>query len=598
MRTDTGLLAAIESPHALRIWRQPVFRRSVLDGAIVGIVTLAAGFFSFTFGMGETVTNFVQEFKQYQFDQLLVAQIALGMGFIFFGIRRLIDLYNEVLRRISVESLADRLVILDSLTGLPNRAHFLDEINRSMARAERTKGFIAALIINIRSFSSVNDGIGRAAGDLLLVEFAKKLTSIARSHESLARLEADNFGIIMEFARDDDTNSVKTAVQRVWDALNGAMRVEGVSFDLKVNIGAALYPHDAADAQTLLRFADAAMRKGKLNGNRKIVFFERKAGEKLRERAELQLELKQAIESGMVAPWYQPLVDLQNGSLAGYEILARWHHAERGIISPDKFIPIAEASGMMTDLTLSLLEAACRGWKANRLTGCLALNVSPKDLRNPWFSERLLATLTKGGFPASHLEVEITENSIIEDLAASQRAILSLKNQGVKIVLDDFGAGYSNLSQLSALRIDKIKIDRLFISTMMEDKTNMVVVKTIVGLGKVMQIPVLAEGIETPEQADLLRSMGCDFGQGYLFSKPVATDELSELSLPNINALSESAGETGADAASAMIPGQSAGLARLVQEANERAATPQRPKFADCPPKGQTGTKLRLVLPR
>lgn len=551
MRTDTGLLAAIESPHALRIWRQPVFRRSVLDGMIVGLVTLAAGFFSFTFGMGETVTKFMQEFKPYQFDQLLVAQIALGMGFIFFGIRRLIDLYNEVLRRISVESLADRLVILDSLTGLPNRPHFLDEINRSMARAERTKGFIAALIINIRSFSSVNDGIGRAAGDLLLVEFAKKLTSIARSHESLARLEADNFGIIMEFARSDDMDSVKTAVQRVWDALNGAMRVEGVSFDLQVNIGAALYPHDAADAQTLLRFADAAMRKGKLDGNRKIAFFERKAGEKLRERAELQLELKRAIESGMVAPWYQPLVDLQNGSLVGYEILARWHHAERGIISPDKFIPIAEASGMMTDLTLSLLEAACRGWKAKKLTGRLALNVSPKDLRNPWFSERLLATLTKSGFPASRLEIEITENSIIEDLAASQRAILSLKNQGVKIVLDDFGAGYSNLSQISVLRIDKIKIDRLFIATMLEDKTNMVVVKTIIGLGKVMQIPVLAEGIETPEQADLLRSMGCDFGQGYLFSKPMATDELSELPLANISALSEHAGEVGIDDASA-----------------------------------------------
>ena len=537
MRADPGLLEMMESPQAARIWRQPVFRRSIIDGVIVGLVTLAAGFFSFTFGMGDTVTKFIHDFKQYQFDQLLVAQIALGIGFIFFGFRRLIDLYNEVLRRISVETLAGRLVILDSLTGLPNRAHFLDEIARSMLRAERTKGFITVLVINIRSFSSVNDGVGRAAGDLLLVEFSNKLKSAARGHERLARLEADIFGLIMEFNRNEDMESVKTAVQRVWDALNGPMWVDGVSFDLQVNFGAALYPHDASDAQTLLRFADAAMRKGKLGSGNRIAFFERNAGEKLRERAALQLELKQAIESGAIVPWYQPLINLSDGSLTGYEILARWHHPERGLIPPDKFIPIAEASGIMTDLTLSLLEAACRGWRANNLTGRLALNVSPRDLRDPWFSERLLATLTKSGFPASRLEIEITENSIIEDLVASKRAIVSLKNQGVKIALDDFGAGYSNLSQLSTLCIDKIKIDRLFISTMLEDKTNMAVVKTIIGLGKVMQIPVLAEGIETREQADLLRSLGCDFGQGYLFSKPVATHELSDLPITEISNL-------------------------------------------------------------
>ena len=529
MPDDPGVQATMESLRGMINWRHPAFRRSVLDGVIVALITLSAGFFSFTYGMGDILIILTKALKRYSFDNLLLAEIVLGLGFIFFSVRRLADLYLEVSRRVSVETLAEQLITLDSLTGLPNRAHFLDEITRSTLRTERTNGFAAVLVINIRSFRSLNDGLGRAAGDMLLMEFSNKLKSVVRGHERLARLEADNFGLIMEFSRNNDIDDVKTAVQRLWDTLNRPTSIEDTMFDLRVNMGVALYPHDAADAQSLLRFADAAMRRGKLDRSSGIAFFERSAGEKLRERAALQLELKRAIQQNHILPAYQPLVDLQNGSLLGYEILARWHHPEHGIIPPDKFIPIAEASGLMTDLTLSVLEAACRGWKKHSLKGRLALNVSPKDLRDPWFSQRLLGVLTKTGFPASHLEIEITENTIIEDLAATQSAILSLKNQGIKIALDDFGVGYSNLSQLTKLCIDKIKIDRLFVARMLEDKANMAVVKTIVGLAKVMGIPVLAEGIETREQADILRSMGCQFGQGFLFSRPVSATELPEV---------------------------------------------------------------------
>ena len=566
MPDDPGVRATMELLRGIVNWRHPAFRRSVVDGVIVALITLSAGFFSFSYGMGDILVILTKSLKKYNFDNFLLAQIVLGLGFIFFSVRRLTDLYLEVSRRVSVETLAEQLITLDSLTGLPNRAHFLDEITRSTLRTERSNGFAAVLAINIRSFRSLNDGLGCAAGDMLLMEFSNKLKSVVRGHERLARLEADNFGLIMEFGRNDDIDDVKTAVQRLWDVLNRPTSIEDTMFDLHVNIGVALYPHDAADAQTLLRFSDAAMRRGKLDRSSGIAFFERSASEKLRERAALQLELKKAIQQGQILPSYQPLVDLQNGSLLGYEILARWHHPERGMIPPDKFIPIAEASGLMTDLTLSVLEAACRGWKIHNLRGRLALNVSPKDLRDPWFSQRLLGVLTKVGFPASHLEIEITENTIIEDLAATQSAILSLKNQGIKIALDDFGVGYSNLSQLTKLCIDKIKIDRLFISRMLEDKANMAVVKTIVGLARVMGIPALAEGIETREQADILRSMGCQFGQGFLFSRPLAAADLPEQEVAK-NSVHELEAKT-----SRASLAQKAGPARNTAHANALAA--------------------------
>ncbi len=518
------------------VWRNLVSPRSLIDAALVLVVALLVAVLSAGVGFGDLITGWLGTLGDGWLGDLVIAEIVLMTGIIVFCFRRLNEVRGGALREPVADLRSDQPVSTDGLTGLPNRTYFLDQVSRAIVRAERNKGLVAVVAINIRRFTQINDGMGPQAGDRLLIAFAELLRPHVRASEYLARLDADNFGLLLEFASLDHLDDVNKAVNRLRDVLSRPVPIEGASVDLKLNIGVSLHPFDATNAQMLLRYADAAMRKGKTESGSNITYYEQSTGEKIKRQAELELELVSAINSGAIVPSYQPLIDIQRGTLVGYEILARWRHPSRGTLLPEQFIPIAEAAGTMTELTMSVLESGCRTFGDREFSGSLALNVSPKDLRDPWFPEKLLSTMAKAGFPANRLEIEITENCIVEDPAATKRAIMSLKNQGVRIALDDFGAGYSNLSQLSNLAIDKIKIDRLFVSTMLEDETNMAVVRTIIGLANVMEIPVLAEGIETREQAETLRAMGCDFGQGFFFAKPLAPDDLSDLTLPEFSA--------------------------------------------------------------
>jgi predicted signal transduction protein with EAL and GGDEF domain len=294
-------------------------------------------------------------------------------------------------------------------------------------------------------------------------------------------------------------------------------------------IGIALLPDDSIDPATLLRSADIAMYRGKREGRGNYRFFEAGMEEELQARAMIEGELRAAIADGSIRPYYQPLVDLPTKQLLGFEVLARWYHPTKGVLSPMLFIPIAEETGLIGDLSFGLLRQACLDAKLWPAHLQLAINVSPCQLQDPRLPERVLGILTETGFPASRLEVEITETALVQDINAARRTLKSLKNLGVRIALDDFGTGYSSLYHLRELKFDKIKIDQSYVRSLGRNAESVKIVDAIIGLGKSLGLLTTAEGIETASELEYLTDQGCSFGQGYLFGAPVPASMVSAL---------------------------------------------------------------------
>jgi predicted signal transduction protein with EAL and GGDEF domain len=282
------------------------------------------------------------------------------------------------------------------------------------------------------------------------------------------------------------------------------------------SIGIALCPEDGRDAANLLQRGDAAMLRAKEDRGA-YKFFDSSIDEQMKSKAALETELRVAIPGGDIVPFFQPVVSVATGALAGFEVLARWPHRERGMISPTQFIPVAEEAGLVDAMFWTLLAHACR--KALEAPGefSLAVNISPSQVRDQWFPEKVLRTLRESGFPARRLEIEVTESAMIGDIQRAKSSLQSLKNQGVKIALDDFGTGYSSLFLLRALPIDKLKIDRSFVASLTADRENATIVGALVGLGRALGLEVTAEGVEDEATAEALRAMGCEFAQGFLY---------------------------------------------------------------------------------
>jgi predicted signal transduction protein with EAL and GGDEF domain len=296
--------------------------------------------------------------------------------------------------------------------------------------------------------------------------------------------------------------------------------VNGLKLTVGASIGIAVCPEDGRTAADLLQRGDAAMSRAKEDRGA-YKFFDSSIDEELKSKAALESELRAAIPQGDIVPYFQPVLSLDDGSLSGYEVLARWPHRERGMISPTEFIPVAEEAGLVDAMFWALLAQACA--KALSVPGdfMLAVNISPSQVRDQWFPEKVLRTLRETGFPPQRLEIEVTETAMIGDVQRAKSALMSLKNQGVKVALDDFGTGYSSLYLLRALPIDKLKIDRSFVATLTTDRESATIVGALVGLGKALGLQITAEGVEDEATANMLRAMGCEFAQGYLFGAAI-----------------------------------------------------------------------------
>jgi diguanylate cyclase (GGDEF)-like protein len=426
----------------------------------------------------------------------------------------------EICEREAAEARAQTLARHDPLTGLANRRHFLEELQRRLAHVDNAEDDAFALMfIDLDRFKPINDVHGHAVGDQLLQEIAARLLSSIRDDSFAARLGGDEFAIVLEGPSQRD--GVAAAAQRILNELSAPILVNGLKLTVGASIGIAICPGDGRDAADLLQRGDAAMLRAKEDRGA-FKFFDSSIDDDLKWRAELETELRSAIPNGDIVPYFQPVVHVTTGAVAGFEVLARWPHHKRGLIPPSEFIQVAEEAGLIDAMFWTLLAQACRKALATPGDFVLAVNISPSQVRDQWFPEKVLRTLRETGFPAQRLEVEVTETAMIDDMGRAKTALLSLKNQGVRIAVDDFGTGYSSLLLLRELPIDKLKIDRSFVAALTEDHGAATIVRALVGLGSALGLDVTAEGVEDEATLEALRVMGCRYAQGYLFGAAVA----------------------------------------------------------------------------
>ena len=416
----------------------------------------------------------------------------------------------------------------DALTGLSNRRAFSTVLAQKVKEAEATGRHLALLTLDLDRFKPINDLYGHGAGDEVLREVAARLQRLTRDGDAVARLGGDEFAVLVPYGH---IEHLLPFVRRIADALHEPIHVAAITnaAQVGVSIGVASYSGDANDAETLRTHSDLALYRAKNDGRGNIRMFERGMVAETQKRSMLEADLNRALIEGQIVPYFQPMVDLKTAQFIGFEVLARWLHPERGIIEPEVFIPIAQKTGLITDLTLSILRQACRAAALWSHPFPIALNIDPEQLQDRWLPEKLLGVLTEQGFPSDRLEIEITEDALVADFETARYVIASLRNHGVRIALDDFGAGSSSLAHLSQLSIDTIKIDRSFVQSIDRNPRSIVIIGAVIGLGHSLGMTIMAEGIETPDRAARLVELGCDGGQGYLFARPVPAADVPSL---------------------------------------------------------------------
>ena len=461
----------------------------------------------------------------------LVNAMLLNIALVIFGWRRYNELTTEISDRRLAEATAQKLAETDPLTECLNRRS-LTQVTQDLCALSQTTGQPAAMIgIDVDNFKQINDMHGHAIGDMALIEVTKRLRKLLPSHAHLARPGGDEFAIVMAYDQREE-HALEELTMRLCQGVNKRMELNGVSIDTSISAGFAtnceipgLYD-EWIEAEALIHRADIAMYHSKKKGKNRFSVFEPSMGAELRIRNELEFGVRRGIEQQEFVPYYEQQVDIDSGELVGFEMLARWHSPEMGVVSPEIFIPIAEEVGVISALSEQLMAQAfqdARSWDAS-IT--LSVNISPVQMRDPWFSQKLLKLLVEHQFPPQRLEIEITESCVHDNLGMVRSMIASLRNQGVKVSLDDFGTGYASLSQLRTLEFDRLKIDRSFVSELSNVEANSKIIDAIVSLGNGLDMPITAEGIEDERVLDTLRELGHFKGQGFHYGRPETSAEV------------------------------------------------------------------------
>ena len=454
-------------------------------------------------------------------DQTLVIALLLNVALILFGWRRHRELSREVSIRAAAEERAQHLASRDPLTGFLNRRCLAEEGAALFARARARGKAMALLMLDLDHFKTVNDMHGHAVGDALLRHVADEIAAALPQHSLPARLGGDEFACACLFDP-NNPGAAERMAERLVSRLAQPFEVEGLVLHVSVSVGIARSDAECPGFEALMRAADIAMYAAKNAGRNRFAWFDLSMERELQARNELEMGLRVAIPRQQIVPYFEPQVDFASGRLTGFEVLARWEHPTLGCIMPDRFIHIAEETGMIAELSLSVMRQAflaARDWDAG-LT--IAVNISPWQLKDPWLSQKIIKVLTETGFPARRLEVEITESALFDNLALAQSIVGSLKNQGVRLALDDFGTGYSSLAHLRALPFDVIKIDKSFILSMSENPEAAAIVNAIARLGESLNLPIAAEGIEDRDSADRLAELGLAKGQGFHYGRAMS----------------------------------------------------------------------------
>jgi diguanylate cyclase (GGDEF)-like protein len=440
--------------------------------------------------------------------------------------------FREITERKALEEQLEHQALHDPLTDLPNRTMFTDRLRQALARTKRHQQSLAVMFMDLDNFKVINDSLGHEKGDTLLVAVSERLRLCLRPEDTLARFGGDEFTVLLEDVESPD-EAVRVA-ERITDELRGSFVLEGKELFISVSIGIVVGDASTKDPESLLRDSDIAMYRAKDEAIGYKVFDEAMHRWAV-SRLELENDLRRAIEQEEFVVHYQPIVNLQTSELWGLEALVRWNHPERGRLDPDEFVPVAEESGLVVPLGETVVEEACRQaaqWQREfpRTPPLfMSVNLSGRQLRRPNLHKVMERALRESGLSASSLGLDITETVYISALEANTAALDRLKATGLRVSIDDFGAGYSSLSYLKRLPADILKIDKSFIRGLGLEVEDTAIVQTIVDLAHILGMEVVAEGVEVEEQETLLKEMGCDFAQGFYFFEPLPPGAVEEL---------------------------------------------------------------------
>jgi diguanylate cyclase (GGDEF)-like protein/PAS domain S-box-containing protein len=456
--------------------------------------------------------------------------------------------FRDITARKVAEEQVQFLAFYDALTGLPNRRLLQDRLNQALASARRQKNKLGLLFLDLDRFKDINDSLGHSVGDLLLQEVAERLKRFAREQDTVARLGGDEFLIALTHVK--DTPDAAVAAERLMDAMSAEFVIQGHSLHVSCSIGISIFPEHGADAETLIKNADAAMYSAKADGRNNFRFFTEDMNAQAVERLTLESGLRSALAKEQLFLMYQPQMDIATGRITGLEALLRWQHPELGLVPPDKFIRIAENSGLIVPIGEWVLRTACsqiRKWQDEGIPAVLvAVNVSAVQFRQEDFCELVRKVLGETGLAPQYLELELTESLLLTNADVMLSISQELKAIGVTLAIDDFGTGYSSFSYLRQFQVSKLKIDRVFIRDVAVNPDDAAITAAIISMAKSLRLKVIAEGVETEEQMSFLRDHQCDEIQGYYFSRPLAVDKVADKlrgDHPEAKALAQASGE-------------------------------------------------------
>ncbi|MCT7944525.1 putative bifunctional diguanylate cyclase/phosphodiesterase [Shewanella septentrionalis] len=444
-------------------------------------------------------------------------------------VRYFVAVFADISAQKENEAQLTHLAYFDPLTHLPNRMKFMMQLKQEVRQAKRLNLQLATVMIDVDLFKHINDSFGHSIGDEMLVELAKRLRSQVGDQDVLSRIGGDEFVALISGI--DNSEDATVAIHQLRQVFEQPFIVStGDHLRLTASMGVSLYPSDGADADTLLRNADAAMYRAKNDGRNNYAFYTESLTQQSFEHLKLQSALYGAIEQNALYLMYQPKLDLVSRKTVGFEALLRWHDPQLGLISPAVFIPVAEKIGLIHEIGLWVLETACRQgmrWLSEgKHFGRIAVNVAGQQLQRSSFVDDVKRVLAETGLPAKHLELEVTESVMMQNPDLAIRDLKLLGDLGIELSVDDFGTGYSSLNYLKKLPIHKLKIDQSFVRDIPFDTNNTAIAKAVIALGHALKLDIIAEGVETKEQADFLQQNQCDQAQGYLFSRPQLPEDL------------------------------------------------------------------------
>lgn len=446
-------------------------------------------------------------------------------------IRHYISIQADITERKQAEISTEHRARHDAVTGLPGRELFMDRLNLAITQARRSNMVLGILIFDLDRFKIVNDSMGHACGDELLKDIAQRLTVALRATDIVARMNGDEFYVILPTIREAaDMNRV---AEKIVETLRPPFEVNGQEIFVTVSLGGSVFPTDGEESEQLIKHAEIAMYRAKHSGRNSFRRFARNMNQRAAERLTLETNLHKAVANNEFRVYYQPQISLLTGRIIGAEALVRWQHPERGVVGPGEFIPLAEETGLISDIGYNVLQQACRQaheWhRQGNSTLRIAVNVSKRQFQTPDIIGRIAAVMRTTGLDPALLELEMTENAAIEQFDAQLAILQELKSLGLTLALDDFGTGYSSLNYLTRLPIDTLKIDRSFIQGTNSDNRDAAIVTSIIQMAHNLMMTVVAEGVERPNQATFLHRQGCDAVQGFLYNRPVPVEQFTHM---------------------------------------------------------------------